>query len=111
MKIGKDAGEFDSYRPISLTSCVVKLMEQIIARRLIYMLDTKGTLSNTQCGGRPMRCCEDHINRICQTVEDGLQEPKPHAAVMPLFDYSKAFDRVWKQKLVLNMLEYKNPVN
>ena len=110
LKSGKDAGAIDSYRPISLTSCVVKLMERIIARRLIYMLDIKGTLSNTQCGGRAMRCCEDQIIRICQAVEDGFQQPKPHRTVMALFDYSKAFDRVWKQKLVLNMLEYNIPV-
>ena len=34
LKSGKPASEIASFRPISLTSCVVKLMERMIAERL-----------------------------------------------------------------------------
>ena len=34
LKAGKSAKDLASYRPISLTSCVVKLLERMIATRL-----------------------------------------------------------------------------
>ena len=39
-KKGKDRRKSSSYRPISLTSCVVKTMERIINGRLMYYLET-----------------------------------------------------------------------
>ena len=105
-KAGKPASQIASYRPISLTSCLVKTMERMLVARLVHVLDQKGILSKTQNGGRPCRSCEDHIIQICQVIEDGFQRRKPERTVMALFDYSKVFDRVWRAKLVITLREY-----
>ncbi len=40
-KVGKPPGTISSYRPVSLTSCVVKTMERMVHNRL-YNLDQTG---------------------------------------------------------------------
>jgi len=40
-KKGKDPSLISSHRPISLTSCLGKVMEKVIAKRLYYHLETK----------------------------------------------------------------------
>ena len=45
LKDGKDPKETSSYRPISLTSCVGKIMERIVADRLMYILEKRGVIN------------------------------------------------------------------
>ena len=49
LKSGKQPGELKSYRPISLTSCVVKLFERMFADRLIHLAETNNWLSSLPC--------------------------------------------------------------
>ena len=44
-----------NYRPISLTSIVVKVMERIICKQLTAALEQSARLSNTQFGFRANR--------------------------------------------------------
>ncbi|GFS01004.1 LINE-1 retrotransposable element ORF2 protein [Elysia marginata] len=49
---GKSKTDPISYRPISPISCVGKLLEKIINKRLMYHLETNGIISPTQSGFR-----------------------------------------------------------
>jgi len=50
-------------RPISLISCVCKLMEQILYQRLSWFIESRPILSEAQTGFRPFRACNfDHID-------------------------------------------------
>ena len=89
LKMGKPASEISSYRSISLTSCLVKLLERMIATRLIHIVETNRLASNAQCGGTKNRCCEDLITHLIQSIGDGFQEKKPKRTVMALFDTHK----------------------
>ena len=79
LKAGKSPSEVASFRPISLTSCVVKLLERIIADRLYYIAETNNMFSRFQAGFRKGRSCEDQITRIVQAIEDGFQQPQCNA--------------------------------
>ena len=92
LKAGKSAREVASYRPISLTSCVVKLLERIIADRLYHIAETSNLLTKFQAGFRRGRSCEDQILRIKQAIEDGFQHKPMHHSIIALLDFSKAYD-------------------
>ena len=63
LKAGKSRSEVALFRPISLTSCVVKLLERIIADRLNFIAETDNMLSRFQAGFRNGRSCEDQITK------------------------------------------------
>ena len=50
LKNGKPASKMISYRPISLTSVVVKTLERLIMDRLYYEAETKNWISDKQAG-------------------------------------------------------------
>ena len=110
LKAGKPASKIESFRPISLTSCVVKVLEKILYNRLYHLAETKKWLSNIQPGFRKSRSCEDQVLRFNQHISDGFQLDPPKRTVMALLDYSKAFDQVWREKLILCMLDLGVPL-
>ena len=105
LKAGKTAGDLASFRPVSLTSCVVKTMERMVADRLYYIAETRGMFSDLQAGFRRGRSCEDQILKMVQAIEDGFQKKKMERSVLVMLDYSKAYDKVWQQRLLLSMEE------
>ena len=110
LKDGKDPAKTASYRPISLTSCLGKLMEKIVADRMTYLLETQGLLTKNQAGFRPGRCTTDQILKLTQNATDQMQRrdlPKgeSHASLVTFFDYEKAYDKVWRHGLLYKMQE------
>ena len=59
LKRGKDKSKAESYRPISLTSCVGKLMERLINTRLMWQLGNKKHITPEQAAFRQDRSTED----------------------------------------------------
>ena len=72
LKAGKSPSDIVSFRPISLTLCVVKLLERILADRLCYIAETNNMFSRFQAGFCKGRSCEDQINQIVQAIENGF---------------------------------------
>ena len=52
LKAGKPASELGSFRPISLTSCVSKCFERMLAERLYYYAESLGIFDSQQAGFR-----------------------------------------------------------
>ena len=101
LKAGKDAGEVGSYRPVSLTSCLGKWMERVLAARIRYKLESEGSISKWQAGFRVGRSVDDQLIRLSQQIDDGFQERKK--TVLALFDFSRAYDKVWRDGLLLKL--------
>ena len=105
LKQGKPASSLASFRPISLTSCVVKLTERMLAERLYHIAESKGWFSKLQAGFRKGRGCEDQVLRITQAIEDAFNQTPRQSSVLVLLDFSKAYDTVWREKLLTSMLD------
>ena len=103
LKAGKPASELGSFRPISLTSCVAKCFERMLAERLYFYAESLGVFDNQQAGFRKGRGCDDQIGRIIQAIQDGFN--KKQRSVLVLLDFSKAYDTVWRERLLMPLIE------
>ena len=101
LKKDKDPTEPKSYRPISLTSCLGKVCERMVNRRLYWWLEDSNILTEDQAGFRANSRTEDQLFRLCQNIQDGFQEGKHTTAVF--IDLQQAYDRVWRKGLLLKM--------
>ena len=89
----KLASDPNSYRPISLLPALGKVFERIVAKRLEFHLETKGYLSNSQCGFRKRLCTMDAIARYEINIRNALSSRGVCLSVF--FDLASAFDSVW----------------
>ena len=64
LKDGKDPKDITSYRPISLVSCMSKLLEKIIENRLLSVLESRGVITNNQAGFRQNQRTTDQVLRM-----------------------------------------------
>ena len=91
---GKTSSDVASFRIISLTCFIVKLVECIIADRLCYIAESNNLCSRFQAGFYKGRNCEDEILQIFQAIEDGFQQRPIQCSVLTLLNFSKAYDTI-----------------
>ena len=103
LKANKPASELASFRPISLTSCIAKLMERMLSERLYHLGESGGGFSGLQAGFRKGRGVEDQVLRITQSITDGFHNREK--SLLVLLDFSKAYDTIWRQRLLLTLLK------
>jgi len=103
LKAGKPASDLGSYRPVCLTSCLGKWFERVVAKRMRWMLEKNGALSECQAGFREGRGVNDQLLRLSQSVHDAFQRREKSGLM--LFDLSRAYDRVWRDGLLWKLCE------
>ena len=91
-----------SFRPISLTSLVVKMVERLILIRIHDHLLQQ--LSPMQSGFRPGFCTYDNIYRLLSASTDALQSRSHLPCVF--IDLKKAFDSVWIDALLYKLHKF-----
>ena len=110
LKDGKDPGITTSYRPISLTACLGKLLEKIVVDRLNHLLEEKGLLNENQAGFRRNRCTTDQVLKLVQMATDKIQSKgEGSATIVTFFDFEKAYDKVWREGLLHKMIQMNIP--
>ena len=91
----------EDYRPISLTSIVVKVMERIICKQLTAALEQSARLSNTQFGFRANRST---VSLLLSAVHDWSLCLELRNSVHCVFlDFAKAFDSVAHEHLLIKL--------
>lgn len=100
-KPGKDHSSPHSYRPISLTCTLPKLLEKILCHRIHTYLNVNGTIPDTQAGFRPGVNTYEQILKVATAMEMNINE-NSHGLVA-LMDVRKAFDTVWHAGLLYKL--------
>ena len=85
-------GEAKNYRPITLTSHLIKVFERVMVKKLVQYLENNNLFNDRQHGFRRNRSClsqlMDHYQRILNIMETG------DSADVIYLDFAKAFDKV-----------------
>jgi hypothetical protein len=96
-----------NYRPISLTSCLVKILERIMCNRLYKFLCKNNILIEEQSGFRRNRRTSDNLYYLTQKVAESFNRGK--RALCIFFDICKAFDKVWHNGLIYKLAKANVP--
>ncbi|CAF3691628.1 unnamed protein product [Rotaria sp. Silwood1] len=108
LKPGKDRTQVSSYRPISLLSCVGKVLEKIIKQRLSTELKQRNILPRHQAGFLEGKSTMYNILRLNRCARQALD--RNHHAGVIFFDIKSAFDSVWHDGLIYKMNDFRLPV-
>lgn len=101
LKEGKLSTSSGSYRPIALTSCLCKVLERIINKRLVWFLEKNNLFDKYQSGYRQGRSPLDCLAALATEIHDAFRRGEYLFCVF--FDLEKAYDTCWK-KLIMNQL-------
>ena len=97
-----DRLECDNYRPISLLSSISKILEKIVAEKLLQHLLSNDLLYNFQFGFIPKRTTEQNLLHIVNYITNALNENKYCIGIF--LDLKKAFD-VCSHDILLKKLQ------
>ena len=104
-KPNKDSRFAKNFRPISLLSCVGKVLERILANRISSFLEQNNMFATSQSGFRRKRMTSEQLLRLSEECHSAFKNNKNTAAIF--LDAEAAFDRCWhsgiKYKLKKNL--------
>ena len=81
-----------NFRPVSLTSHIIKTMERIIRKSMVNHLEVHKKLNQSQHGFRSQRSCLSQLLEHHDTILSFLEEGENVDSIY--LDFSKAFDKV-----------------
>ena len=91
----------ENYRPIGITSAVVKVLERFVKKALIEHLEVNNILSTSQHGFRSGRSVDTNLVQTYELVTILLDKSLPVDIIR--LDLSKAFDKVCHEFLIIKL--------
>ncbi len=88
----------ENYRPVSLLSCLSKVMERIVFNALYSFLMKFGLLTERNSGFKERDSTINQLIHLCHRIYNGLDSAKDVCLVF--LDVSKAFDKVYHPALL-----------
>jgi hypothetical protein len=106
-KKADDRTDPKNYRPISITSCLMRLLERLILLRLEQHLKENKILIDSQSGFRRRRSTRDNLVFLVQKSQETKNRGRSLLAIF--FDIEAAFDKVWHNGLIYKLIQIKTP--
>ena len=92
-------GSAGNYRPVSLTCVLCKVMESILRDSLVLHLSQHSLIRSSQHGFMAKKSCLTNLLEFLEELSSLVD--KGHAVDIVYLDFSKAFDKVPHQRLLL----------
>ena len=108
--IAKKANGLDNmsnYRPISVTNCLMRLLERLILARLQKHLKKYNLITKVQSGFRPNRSTQDNLSFMSQKASESIEKQGKTLAI--IFEIASAFDKVYHNGLMVKLAKLKVP--
>lgn len=86
--------QLEALRPISLTSCLGKVLEHVVLNRLNRYAEANKVFADTMVGFRPKLSTQDVMLRLYHQIAAREYAPKRDTRAILGLDISKAFDNV-----------------
>lgn len=102
-------GSSNKVRPISMASCLLKLMERMICERLTWWVERNNKLSNTQYGFRKGKSCMNNLSILTTDIHNSFFKKKMVGAIF--LDIKGAYDNVVPELLVDDLIDLGLPRN
>ena len=97
-----DKTKLDNYRPIALLPSLSKILERIIANRLMKFFSQTNAIDPHQYGFRPQHSTSDAITQLIGHIIQGKE--LKHCTLATFLDFSKAFDTINHETLLSKLL-------
>ena len=81
-----------NYRPVALTSHIIKIIEKVIVKRLVKYMNEANLFNPHQHGFRKNRSCLSQLLEHYQVILRGLEDGNEVSVIY--LDFCKAFDKV-----------------
>ena len=108
LKPGKPSDSVKSYRPISLTCSIGKLLEKMVNIRLMHTLERNNMLPVGQSGFRRMRGTLDSLTHFTSDILTSFR--RGQYALCVSFDIEKAYDTTWRYHILLTLHRSNLPI-
>ncbi len=89
-----DQYSFNNYRPISILPAFSKILEKVIATKLIKYLESQNLLYKHQYGFRPKHSTIHPIIHLLNNITTENDKPSKNLTLAVFIDLSKAFDTI-----------------
>ena len=96
--------EAENYRPISLTSHIIKIFERLIRKHIVKHLEENDIICKNQHGFQKSKSCLTQLLPHIDIILKNLQNDMDTDVIY--LDYAKAFDKVDHQILLLKLNAY-----
>lgn len=101
LKQGKSPFSVSGYRPIALSSCVLKLLERLVLRRLDWVLASRNLFSPWQFGFVKGSSTTEPLMILQHFILDSINNNK--FVVVSFLDVQRAFDGVWHEAILAKL--------
>jgi ribonuclease HI len=107
LKPHKDSTLASSYRPIALSSCIMKVFEHILKNRIDWFLEHNALLARSQFGFRKSLSCIDNLSILITDIHIAFSKKESTLAVF--LDIDAAYDNVCLPTLYKKMIDLSIP--